>query len=110
MDANAELDAALGRQAGVPLHHPVLHLDGAAHRVDYAAELNYGSIAGALDHAAIVDCDYRVNQIAAKRSQPRKDAILVRAGKSAVPDHIRHQNCREFPGLDHGFAPSRELN
>ena len=109
MDADAELDAALGRKAGVALDHAVLHLDGAAHSVDHAAEFNDSSIAGALDHTAIVDGDYRVNQIATKRPQPRQYAILVRAGKSAVPDHIRHQNCREFPGLGHGFAPSREL-
>ena len=110
MDSDAELDAALGRKAGVALDHTVLHLNGAAHRVDDAAELNDGAIAGALDHAAIVDGDYRVDQIAAKRSQPRKDAILVRAGKSAVADHIRNWNRCEFPGRDHGFAPSQELD
>ncbi len=110
MDADAELDAALGRKAGVPLDHAVLHLDGAAHSVDYAAELNDGTIAGALDHAAIVDGGYRVNQIAAKRSQPCEYPILVGASKPAVSDHIRHQYGREFPGLGHGFAPSRELN
>ena len=43
MDADAELDAALGRKAGVALDHAVLHLDGAAHGVDHAAELNDGS-------------------------------------------------------------------
>jgi hypothetical protein len=40
MNADAELDAALGRKAGVALDHAVLHLDGAAHGVDHAAELN----------------------------------------------------------------------
>jgi hypothetical protein len=77
-----------------------------AHGVNHAAELNDGSIAGALDHPAIVNGDYGVDQIAPKRPQPRQYAILVRAGKSAVADHIRHQNRRELPGLDHGFAPS----
>ena len=43
MDADAELDAALGRKAGVALDHAVLHFDGAAHGVDHAAELNDGS-------------------------------------------------------------------
>jgi hypothetical protein len=42
------------------------------------------------NHAAIVDGDYRVDQVAAERSQPRKDTILVRAGESAVADHIRN--------------------
>ena len=40
MNADAELDAALGRHAGVALDHGVLHFDGAAHRVDHAAELD----------------------------------------------------------------------
>ena len=40
MDADAKLDAALGRQAGIALDHAVLHFDGAAHRVDDAAELD----------------------------------------------------------------------
>ena len=105
MDADAELDAALGRKAGVALDHTVLHLDGAAHGIDHAAELNDGSVAGALDHAPIMDGDGRVDQIAAQRSQPRQCAILVGASKPAVSDHIRHQNRREFPGLGHGVPP-----
>ena len=108
MDADAELDAALGRKAGVALDHTVLHLDGAAHGVDYAAELNDGSIAGALDHAAIVDGDYRVNQIAPKRSQPRQYPILVGASKPAVPDHVRYQNRCELPGFGHVCLPSAD--
>ena len=71
---------ALGRKPGVPFDHTVLHLDGAAHGVDHAAKLNNGSIAGALDHPPIVDGDYRVDQIATKRSQPRQYAILVGSG------------------------------
>jgi hypothetical protein len=96
MDADAKLGAALRRQAGVALDHAVLYLDGAANGVNHAADLKDGTIAGALDHPPIMDGDYRVNQIAAERSQPCKDAILVGASKPAVPDHIRHQNCREF--------------
>ena len=60
MDADAELDAALGRKAGVALDHTVLHFDGTAHGIDHAAELNDSSVAGALDHAPIMDafvCD-----------------------------------------------------
>jgi hypothetical protein len=67
---------------------PALHLDGAAHCVDNAAEFNDGSIACALDYPPVVNGDYRVNQIAPKCPQPRQYSILVRAGKSAVPDHI----------------------
>ena len=54
MDADAELDALLGRQAGVALDHAALHLDRAAHRVDDAAELDDRAVAGALDDAAMM--------------------------------------------------------
>ena len=45
MDADAELDAALGRKSGVALDHPVLHLDGAANGIDNASELNDAPVA-----------------------------------------------------------------
>jgi len=54
MDADAELDAALGRQPGVALNHAVLHLDCAAHGVDHAAELDEDAVAGTFDHAAVM--------------------------------------------------------
>ena len=101
MDADAELDAALGRKASIALDHAVLHLDGAAHGVDDAAELDEDAVAGALDHAAVMHGDGRIDQIAPERPQPRQCAILVGAGKPAVSDHIRRQYCREFPGLGH---------
>src|SRR5271165_5086424 len=63
MDADAKLDPSLGRQAGVALDHAVLHLDGAAHRVDYAAKLGERPIAGALEHTSIVHGDGRIDQI-----------------------------------------------
>ena len=50
MDTDAKLDATLGWKARVALDHAVLHLDGAAHGVDHAAELYEISVAGALDH------------------------------------------------------------
>ena len=40
MNADAKLDASLGRQASVAFDHAGLHLDRAAHRVDHAAELD----------------------------------------------------------------------
>ena len=40
MDADAELDAALGRQARIAFDHAVLHFDRAANRVDDATEFD----------------------------------------------------------------------
>jgi hypothetical protein len=56
MDANAKLDAALGRHASIALDHALLHFDGAAHCVHNATELDNSPIAGALDYATMVHC------------------------------------------------------
>ena len=67
MDADPKFDAPVRRHAGIALDHAVLHFDGAAHRVDHAAELDDRAVAGALDDAAVVDGDGRIDQIAAQR-------------------------------------------
>ena len=105
MNADAELDASLGRQAGVALDHAVLHLDGAAHGVDHAAELDEHAVAGALHHAPVMHGDGRIDQIAPKRPEPRQRAILVGAGKPAISDYIGRQDRRKFPGLGHDLPP-----
>ena len=102
MDADAELDAALGRKPSVALDHAVLHLDGAAHGIDHAAELDEAAVAGALHYAPVMRGDGGIDQIAPQRPQPRKCPLLVGAGKPAVSDHVRRKNGCEFPGLRHG--------
>ena len=101
MNADAELDAALGRHAGVALDHAVLHLDRASHRVDDAAKLDEAAVAGALDDAPMMRGDGGVNQIAAQRPQPRQRALLVRPSEPAVADDIGDQDRCDFPGLGH---------
>ena len=105
MDADAELDAALGWQARVALDHPVLHLDGTAHRVHHTAELDEDAIAGAFYDVPIVHRDGWIDQIAPQCPEPRQRAIFFRARKPAVSDHIGRQYCREFPGLLHNLPP-----
>ncbi len=56
---------------------------------------------GALDHAPVMHGDGRIDQIAAQRPESRQDAILVRSREPAVPDDIRDQDRRNFPGLAH---------
>ena len=111
MDADAELDALVRRDLGVALDHRLLHFDGAAHRIDDAAELDNAAVAGALDDPAVMHGDGRVDQVAAKGSESSEDAILVGAGKPGVADDVGHQDCGQFPGLAHGtsgrFAPFR---
>ena len=101
MNADAELDAALRRQAGVALDQAVLHLDGAAHRVDHAAELDEIAVPGALDDAPVMRVDGGIDQIAPQPPEPRQRAILVRAREPAVADNISDQDRRDLPGLGH---------
>ena len=98
MNADAEFDPALARHAGVALDEAALHFNGAAHRVDHAAELNEAAVAGAFDDTPAMRVD---GQIAAQPPEPRQGAILVGAGEPAVADHIGDQDCRNFPGLAH---------
>ena len=98
VNADAELDAPLGRQAGVALDHAVLHLDRAAHGVDDAAELDDRAVAGALDDAAVMDGDGGIDEIAAQGPEARERAILVRAREPAVADDVRDQDRRELSG------------
>ena len=110
MNADPELDAALGRHASVALDHARLHLDRAAHRVDDAAELDDAAVPGALDDAPTVGGDGGVDQVAAEPPQPRKGAVLVRPGEPAVADHVGDQDCREFPGLGHSSGtPAKRM-
>src|SRR5271165_6383064 len=51
-----------------------------------------------------MDGDRRVDQVAAKGSEPSEDAIFVRAGEPAVADDVGHQDRRELPGLGHCTA------
>jgi hypothetical protein len=76
MNADAKLDAALGRQAGVALDHAVLHFDRAAHRIDHAAKLDETSIAGALDDASMVRRD--AGSIRSLRSPLSRDSVPPR--------------------------------
>ena len=75
MDADAELDATLGRKPSIALDHAVLHLDGAAHGVDDASELYEDAVTGALHDATMMDTDGRVDQIAPERPQPRQRTL-----------------------------------
>ena len=106
MDADAELDSTIRRHAGIAFEHCVLHLDGAAHRIDHAAELDEGPVPGALDHSTMMHGDRGIDQVAAQCPQPRQGAILVRTGEPAVADDVSRQDCRKLSGLAHAVLPS----
>ena len=92
MDADPELDAAVLRHAGIALDHTILNLNGAAHGIHHAAELNQRPVPGALDHPPVMHFDGRIDQVAAQRPQPRQSTIFVRVREPAVSDHICSQD------------------
>jgi hypothetical protein len=111
VDANPVLDALLRWQAGVALGHAELDFDCAAHGVDHATELDEDAVAGALDDAASMNRDRRVDEVAAKRAQPRKNQFLTDACEPAVADNVGGEDRREFPALRHvSTLPRRNLS
>src|ERR1700722_8375197 len=107
MNADPELNAALGRQAGVALQESMLQLDRAAYGVDHAAKFDDEAVARALDHTSSMDGDRRLDQVAPQRAQARQDSILVGARQSRVADDIRHENRRQFARLSHRLNSPR---
>ena len=105
VDADAELDAAVLRHAGVALDEADLHFDRAANRVDHAAKLDENTVAGALDDAPMMGGDGGVDQVAPQAPKTRERAILIRSREPAVADDIGDQDRRNFPGLAHRRAP-----
>ena len=63
VDADAELDALLGRDVGIAPRHAGLDLDGALHGLDDALELDQHAVAGGLDQPAVVLGDRRIDQL-----------------------------------------------
>src|SRR5207247_4798418 len=84
IDPDPELDAAVGRIDGVALRHRLLHRDGAAHRVDDAAELDQHPVAGGLDDATLVLGDAGIDQLIAVSLKTRERAFLVLTDQPAV--------------------------
>ena len=104
MDADPKFDALVRRDPSVALDHRPLDFNGAVHCVDDTAELDDAAVAGALDDAAVVHGDGRVDQVAAQRPEPRQNPILVGSGKPRIADDVGHQDRGEFSGLAHGAS------
>jgi hypothetical protein len=102
MNADAEFDALVWRDLGIALDHRPLDFDGAVHRVDNAAEFDDAAVARSLDDPAVMHGDGWVDQVAAQRPEPYKDAIPVRARKSGIADDVSDQDRGQFPRLAHG--------
>ena len=85
MNADAKFDPPIRRNPSIALDEPVLHFDGAACRVDHAAEFDDRTVASALDDAAMMSGDGGLDEIAPQRAEARKRPALVDAGEPAYP-------------------------
>src|SRR5271166_5562270 len=101
MNADTELDATVGRDAGVAFDHSILHFDSAPNRIDHAAKFDQRPIAGALEHTSVVHADGGINEIASQSSEPRQSAVLVRASQTAEADDVGGEDRGEFAGFSH---------
>src|SRR3984957_1624320 len=108
MNDNAEVDAALGRQAGVALRKAMLQFDCATYGVNDAAKLNDGAVAGALDHTPAVDRDRGLDQVAPQRAQTRQDSIFVSAREPREADDIHHENRRQLAFFTHSWSSASD--
>jgi hypothetical protein len=63
MDSDPELDLPVLGDSRIALNEDALNFEGAAHRIDRAAELDNAPVAGPFDHAAPVCGDGRVEQL-----------------------------------------------
>jgi hypothetical protein len=77
VDADTKLNPPIRWKARVALEHTVLHLDGAAHSIDHASELDEDSISCPLGHATVMHSDCKVDEITLERPQARNCPFLV---------------------------------
>jgi len=90
-----EGDASILRCLGITFGHLPLHGNCAGNGLDHARELDQDPIAGGLDDASAMLTDFRIDQLAPMRLQPREGIFLVGAHEPAVARHVRGENGRQ---------------
>ena len=88
VDADAQFDAAVRRDAGVPLEHCLLHRDRAAYRVDDTSELRQKPVASLLDDPAVMIGNFGIDCLAEMRLETLVCPFLVCAHQPGIPCHI----------------------
>ncbi len=87
VDSNTKFDAVFSH-VSIPLGHALLPFGCTAERIDDAGELNEKSVSGGLYQATSVLGDLGIDELAAKRSEPRERASFILSDQAAVTDHI----------------------
>jgi hypothetical protein len=106
IDADAQLNAVVRRDAAVPVGHRLLHLDRATHRIDGAGKLHQQAVASGLDDAAMVLGDLWIEEFAAQRFEAFERALLIRPHQPRIPRHIGGEDRSETAGLVHVSSPA----
>ena len=96
IDADAEFDAAAFGRGAVALDHAELDGDRTAHGLDRASEIYQQAIAGALDDAAMVCSDPRLDDLAEMRHEPTERTFLIVAHQPTIPGDIKRQDRRKL--------------
>src|SRR6516165_5786633 len=104
VDTDAKRDAPPGRNGGIAYRHRLLHLDGAAHRIDDAGEFDEQPVAGSLHDASAMLLDLGVRQFAAQRRQGCMCALLVLLHEARIAGGIGGQYGGQ-PALDPLLLP-----
>ena len=101
IDADTELDAGRRPARRHCARPSPLHFDGAAQRIDDAAELDEQPVTGGLDEAAVVLGDFRIEQLAPQRPERLEGAALVRADQPRIARHIGGKDRGKTAGGGH---------
>src|SRR6516165_7262222 len=96
VDANPQLETALGRDRVVDGARGALHFHGAFQRIDDARKIRQQAVTGRADDPSAVRSDQRVDG-AAQFTQGLVGTRLVFAHQPAETGYIRVQNCGELP-------------
>ena len=92
IDADAELEAPVGRHPRLVGRDRLLHLDGAQHGIDHRAELDQHAIADDLHEPPMMRAQQRLHDLVAQPLQPGDGAGFVQLHQARVADHIGRQN------------------
>src|SRR6516164_3495903 len=97
IDADAQLDASALRHPGIAGDDEPLHIQGAANRVDHAAELDEGAVTGVLDDPAAMFADPRLDDLTPIGEQTEMSALLVVRHQTRIADDIGRKDRRQSP-------------
>jgi hypothetical protein len=86
--ADAKTDAPLFGHLGLPISHPALDLDGAAHRVHNTRKFRQQAVAGILYGMATMVLDLWLNYLAEMCPEAFVSPFLVRPHQARISRHI----------------------